>query len=52
MSVDNAARVELTIGDRLNQYRYEITYQRTGKLIKCQEIYNCTLDVAIKAFHS
>lgn len=52
ISVDNAARVELNIGDRLHQYRNEITYQRTGKLIKCQEIYNCDLDVAIKAFHT
>lgn len=51
MSVDAAARVELNIGDRLNQYRNEVIYQRTGKLIKCQELYNCNLDVAIMAFH-
>jgi hypothetical protein len=43
---DNSARVEYSISRDAAPYRFEMQYTRTGKTIKCQEIYSCSISKA------
>lgn len=46
MEMDNSARIEYNISKMASPYKFETEYNRTGKVIKCQEIYSCSIEVA------
>lgn len=45
---ENAARIELNIQNAVEAYKCDVFYKRTGKTIKCQEIYKCQPEVLLK----
>lgn len=52
---ENAARIEYNISKAIEKYRFETQYLRTGATIKCQEIYDCTIEIikeVIKKAHA
>lgn len=46
LATENSARVEYNISKMLSPYRFDTEYIRTGKIIKCQEIYDCPIYIA------
>lgn len=46
----DAARVEFNIQSKAQVFKHEAVYIRTGKTIKCQEIYKCHLEVLREIF--
>jgi hypothetical protein len=46
VEVDNSARIEYNISKIASPYKFETEYIRTGKVIKCQEIYSFSIEVA------
>lgn len=50
--VDSAGRVEFMAQQTLDSYRVSKTYFRTGKTIDCQELFECSVELAIEAVNN
>ena len=45
----NAGRIEFMAHQKLNPYRVTKSYFRTDKIIECQELFDCKVDLAVRA---
>ena len=46
----NAGRTELSIHAKLERFLVDVSFYRDGTMVKCREIFNCSLEQAIKIF--